>query len=467
MTLDDILALAAAGESETLELKRSTAAIRSGAQTLCAMLNHRGGRVLFGVEPDGRVVGQRVSDRTIEDLAAEIKQIDPPAFPTVDRVGVGPSASEVIVVTVSNAPSRPYTHRGIAYWRVGNTTQGLSREEYHRLLLERVHGEQRWENQLASGWTISDLDATEIVRTVEEAIRRGRLEEPATRDLGELLRGLGLVRDGNLVRAAVVLFGRPERLLGEYPQFLLRVARFAGVDKSEFRDNRQFTGHAFELLQSAERFLREHVPIAGRVVPGRFERIDEPVFPPIAVREALANAFCHRDYSLGGGSVGVALYDNRLEITSSGTLHFGLTPEALYLPHESLPWNPIIAGVFFRRGIIESWGRGTIKMVEAAEQAGLAKPVIEANGGHVVVRFQRRHFAISPLSGRALSERQRQVLDLLAGLSAGLALKDIRIGLGEGVPEWEVKNDLARLKELGLIRLEGRGRGSRWIVAND
>ena len=57
--------------------------------TLCAMLSHRGGRVLFGVEPGGRVVGQQVSDHTLEELARELGEIDPPVFPTVDRVAVG------------------------------------------------------------------------------------------------------------------------------------------------------------------------------------------------------------------------------------------------------------------------------------------------------------------------------------------------------------------------------------------
>ena len=77
--------------------------------------------------------------------------------------------------------------------------------------------------------------------------------------------------------------------------------------------------------------------------------MDESLYPPVAVREALANGFCHRDYSIGGASVGVALFDDRLEVTSSGTLHLGLTPEALFGPHESPPWNPIIAAVFYRR----------------------------------------------------------------------------------------------------------------------
>ena len=214
-------------------------------------------------------------------------------------------------------------YQGVAYRRVGNTTLALSSDEYNRMLFERMHSERRWENQPATGWSIDDLDVSEIRRTVAEAVRRGRLEDPGTQDPIEMLRGLGLYRDGILWRAAVVLFGKAERIEFEMPQCLLRVARFRGVDRSDFLDNRQFHGNAFALLANAERFLRETLPIAGRFESGRFDRIDEPLYPPLATRESLANALCHRDYSIGGGSVGVAVYDDRLEVTSSGTFISG------------------------------------------------------------------------------------------------------------------------------------------------
>jgi ATP-dependent DNA helicase RecG len=465
MTPEQIAALATAGESETLEFKRSTGERREAARTLCAMLNHQGGQVLFGIETDGRVVGQQVSDRTLEEVAQELREIDPPTFPTIDRVHLG-NGREVLVVSVSAGQNRPYSYRGQAYRRVGNTSQPLSRDEYNRMLLERVHGEQRWENQAATGWSVAYLDGAEVLRTIEEAIRRGRVEDPSTREPEEILRGFGLMKDGALLRAALVLFGRAERLAAEFSQCLLRVARFAGTDKTEFRDNRQFRGNAFELLLAAERFLREHVPVAGRVVPGRLERLDEPLYPPLAVREALANAFCHRDYAIGGGSVGVAIYDDRLEVTSSGTLHYGLTPEALFGPHESLPWNPLIAGVFYRRGIIEAWGRGTLKMAELALSAGLPRPEIEDAGGCVTVRFRPTRYLPPRRVARNLTERQRQILALLEANRGGLALREIRAGLGGTPAEWEVKDDLALLKQLELVRSWGHGRGAYWSLAN-
>jgi ATP-dependent DNA helicase RecG len=425
------------------------------------MLNHRGGRVLFGVEPDGRIVGQMVSDHTVEELAQEMSQIDPPAFPSIERVDAA-AGRQVLVVTVAQGPGRPYCYRGQAYMRVGNTTVELSGAEYQRMLLERLHAEKRWENEAATGWAVADLDANEITRTLEEAIRRGRADDPGTRDPMEVLRGFGLIREDQLLRAGVVLFGQNERLERAMPQCLLRVARFRGVDKTEFIDNRQFFGNAFELLLRAERFLRDNLPIAGRVEPSQFERIDEPLYPPVALREALANGLCHRDYSIGGGSVAVAIYDDRLEITSAGPLHFGLTAEALFQPHQSLPWNPLIAHVFYRRGIIEAWGRGTIKMAELSARAGLPRPEIEEIGGGVTVRFRPSRYVPPQRVARDVTERQQRVLTFLAERPTGAAVREIVEALGASGAPWTIREDLATLKTLGLAASSGWGRGARW-----
>lgn len=461
MTPAQLAELVQGGESETLEFKRSTGELRSGMQALTALLNHRGGRVLFGVEPDGRVVGQHVSDQTLRDIAAEVGQVEPPAFPAVERMPLG-DGREVLVLSVSQGAGAPYRHRGTAYKRVGSVNHTLSPDEFNRMLMERLHAERRWENEPAEGWAVAHLDGEEVVRTVEEAIRRGRVADPGTRDVAELLRGLGLMRDGALLRGAVALFGRETELEHRAPQCLLRVARFRGTDRTEFIDNRQFHGNVFSLLQRAERFLRESLPVAGRVMPGLFERVDDPLYPPLALREALANALCHRDYSIGGGSVAVAIYDDRLEVTSSGTLHFGLTPEALLQPHESLPWNPLVARVMYRRGVIEQWGRGTLKIVELMQQAGLDPPTIEDARGCVTVRFVPTRYVPPQRVAHDLTDRQRELLVLLEASRAGLALREMVAGLGGGFAEWEVKADLSFLKRLELVDSFGRGRGAYW-----
>lgn len=458
-TLDQIQMLVREGESEVLEFKLSTGSRRSAVQTICAMLNARGGRILFGVDNDGTIRGQDVGNNTVEELVQEIRELDPPVTPSVERIHVG-NGKQVLLVTVMQGPTRPYSIRGKSYKRVGRSTLEMLRDEYHRMLFERMHGDRRWENEPAEGWSIDDLDRAEITRTVNSAIERGRLTDPETREPNELLRGLGLVRDGVLLRAAAVLFGRDESIRPRLSQCLLRVAKFKGTDRAEFADNRQFHGNAFRLLDLAQRFLQANLPVAGRVVPGLFERKDDPLYPPAALREALANAFCHRDYSIGGGSVAIAIYDDRLEITSSGSLHFGLKAEQLFEPHESLPWNPFIAEVFYQRGIIERWGRGTILIAELTTRAGLPRPEIEEAGGCVVVRFRPSRHIPPTRVYTDLTESQRRLLSLF-DVGDPLALREILDSLDDA-PDWQVRRDLGVLRNLGLIVPKGHGRGAYW-----
>ncbi len=474
MTVERIARMVSAGESETLEFKTTTGTRREAVRTVCAMLNQQGGLVLFGITPEGRVVGQQVSERTIEEVSAELSRIDPPAFPAIERIPVK-EGLEVVAVTVVRGQAGPYMYRGNGTGGSATPPSRYTRASTAKCSSSACTASGAGENQPAEGWSVDELDAHEIRTTVEEAVRRGRIEDPGTREPGDLLRGLGLYRDGILWRAAVALFGTEERITFDMPQCLLRVARFRGIDRTEFVDNRQFHGNAFSLLKAAERFLRDSLPIAGHIEDGRIERIDEPLIPPLATREALANALCHRDYSIGGGSVGVAIYDDRLEVTPAGTLHFGLTPEKLFAPHESIPWNPLLADVFYRRGIIERWGRGTLKMAEVTIATGLPQPEIEDAGGCVTVRFRhpsasmhivaKERTAVADESNvqvQKLSEVQRSVLDLLDHTDHPLALREIHARLAGSLSLRQVKRVLGRLRELGFATSTGHGVSARW-----
>ena len=462
MNLQELTALCSQGESEQLEFKRTTGELSGGIRTVCAMLNGAmPGFVLFGVGDNGRVSGQNVSTETLENVANELRKIEPPAFPDIETVPVE-TGRTVIVLRVPGGTGL-FTYDGRPYHRVGPTTTRMPQQLYERRLLERFHSSDRWENRPAEHLAIADLDEKELLRTVEEAIRRQRLEDPGIRDPETLLVGLGLIEDGALLNAAAVLFGRPERLRARYPQCLLRMARFRGNDRTEFLDNRQEIGNAFDLFVRAQRFLRDYLPVAGRVQPGLFERVDEPLYPTEALREALANALCHRDYGLGGGAVDIGIYDDRLEITSSGPLPFGLTPEDLTRLHQSRPWNPLIAHAFYRRGIIESWGRGTLKMIELTRQAGLATPEFEGTRHDVTVRFRPTGYIAPTRVSRDLSMLQREVLEVLNRIGPA-PLGRIRTSLSQETPERTLQDNLQMLRRFELVDVAGTRRAARWML---
>jgi ATP-dependent DNA helicase RecG len=456
MTQQELSELVRAGESDRVEFKKTTGQLAEGVHTACAMLNGVGGFVLFGVTAGGRADGQDVSTKTLEDVHNELRKIEPAAFPDVERVEL-PSGRSVIVLRVPGGGG-PYTHDGRAYLRNGPTTVVMPQSIYERKLLERAHAANRWENLPAEGVTVADLHAEEVIRTVDEAVRRGRMDDPGTRDIRALLTGMKLLDGGRLLNAAVVLFGKASRVLPNYPQCLLKVARFRGVDKTEFLDNRQEYGHAFDLLIRAQRFLRDHLPIAGRVVPGIFERQDDPLYPPEALREAVANALCHRDYAAGGGSVRVA---------STGPLPFGQTPADLMRPHPSRPWNPLVANVFHRRGVIESWGRGVQKMSELTRKAGLVAPEIETGVGEVIVRFRPTRYVAPSRIGLDLSLLQQQILQTLAAYGP-CPLSRVLAVLPPGTNRRTVQDNLRMLVQFGLVDAPTkRGLGAVWRLKGE
>jgi ATP-dependent DNA helicase RecG len=447
-----------------VEFKKSTSQLRRAGETLCGFLNGTGGLVLIGVTSEGRVTGQTVADTTLRDVAALLDRFEPAAPIRMHRVPAEKAREVLILESPAAYDTRPFAFDGRPYQRVGTVTSVMPQERYQSLLLERAHTRSRWETDVAQGVGVDDLDQEEILRTVRLGIGAGRLPESTGSDLADILDRLQLRKDGKLLNAAVVLFGT--RLEQDYPQCHLRLARFRGIDKSAFLDNRQIHGHAFRLLDEAMSFMLRHLPIAGRFEPGRLERIDEPLFPVAALREAVINAICHRTYSHAGGAVSVAIYDDRLEIWSDGTLPFGLKPEDLKRKHDSRPRNPLIAGVFYRRGLIEQWGRGTEDIVALCVRAGHPEPEFGEQAGSVWVRFLPSGYIAPHRVAHDLTERQREILQVLSRHREA-PLRVIREGIARPAADRTIQDDLAHLRRLGLVDASGRGRGARYWLRRD
>jgi ATP-dependent DNA helicase RecG len=402
MDLADIKRLAARGESETLELKRSTAELRRAGETLCGFLNGSGGIVLIGVNPNGKVVGQQVSDTTLRDIVGLLKRFEPTAAIELERVHVGKGMEVVALRAPSSREHAPFTFDGRAYRRVGSTTSVMAQEEYQRLLLDRAHSRHRWENQPAYRVALADLDHEEILHTRQAAIEQRRISAGTNMDVGEILDRLGLRIDGEITQAAQMLYGT--RFLPDYPQGLLKLGRFRGTSiTGDILDNKQEHMHAFAMVREAIAWLDRILPLAAHFPKGSIFRQDRQPVPAEALREVILNAVMHRDYSQASSYVAIAVFDDRIEVRSVGSFPTGIRAEMLSGDHPSILRNPLIAGAFHRTGAVEVWGRGTNRVIDACRAQGVDPPQFSEQAGVVTVTFRA---AIGPRAAETPSRHQ-------------------------------------------------------------
>lgn len=462
MELTDLTRIVSTGESTEIEFKRSTAQLRSGMESICAMLNAVGrARILLGVSDSGELIGQQVSDKTLREIAQASRSIEPLVTIQTVTVPVGRDR-HVLVLDTTASGTGPFLYEGRGYVRIGTTTQRMAHSELRSAFSQSIQSDLPWDRWTASTWEPRHLDQDEISSTVRDAIAANRLAGILGERPEVILRRLELLTDAGVTRAAAILFGSeggPGFPMGE-----IRLARLRGVTKDEFLDNRQYKGHAFALLRHAERFLEEHVPIAGHFLESSMRRVDVPRYPRLALREAMVNALAHRDYSIDGGAVSVSMYDDRLEIWSTGLLPPALTPLQLRGVHESIPRNRLIAEVFYRRGLIERWGRGTNKIIDEAGRLSCPEPEFEEIAGSFVVRFRPARITERPSSGIDGGSRTERVVALLE-TSGPLLASEILKGLGDAITLRALQTDLRVLRESGRIVAEGKARATRYRMA--
>lgn len=433
-------------ESEVLEFKERWT--DRALEDLAAFSNHRGGSLLVGVTDCGEAIGFAGDDRELQRISNQV----------VDVLGLNPriqhrevQGREVLEITV-DPTVLPVSCRGRYLIRVGSVNREMSGEEIARRLLERSG--QTWD-ALVSPWRIEDADPEEVDRFVQLA--RHRLPYlRAGETVGRILENLDLAREGRLTHGGVVLFARnPQRL---FPLAQLRIARFAGgVISSE----RTFGGTLWAQLDGVLAYLREHLGVEYRVSPSgqgleSLQRTEVWPYPLEALREALLNSLMHRDYS-SLGDIQVKLQEDCVSLWNPGGLYGGLSIENLrQASHPSRPRNPLIAQAFYLAGLVERWGTGTTRMLEACHTAGLPEPQFAEDAGGFRVTFVQAHQA-ETTQIKGLSDRQRLVVQHLREHERA-QLGDL-VQLFSGVSNKTVQREVQKLVELGVVRAVGEKKG--------
>ncbi len=467
MNLAQLKTLVTIGESDTLEFKRSTGQIIPALKTLCAFLNGKGGTVLIGVTDDKKLIGQQVCDNTYQTIANEITKIEPAANISVIPVHINDD-KYIIALQTQQGLHAPYIYDGRPYQRVLSTTSQMSQHHYEQLLISRGQLNHSWEKYAAKNYLIDDLDRNMILGVVRKAVESKRLPEESLRqDISQLLEALQLYHDSSLINASVVLFGT--KFLPDYSQCQLKMARFKGTTRHEFLDSDLIYGNVFELLEKGTLFIKRHLPVAAKVIPDKLERVETPLIPFNATREALINALCHRDYSINGGSIGLGIYDDRMEIFNDGGLPQGVTIEKIKTGF-SKPRNHLIADILFRCNLIEKWGRGIQEIIRSCMAAGDPEPEFYTDQVEfkVIFKFPKTiNPVVQDLTAQRdqLTPRQRNIVEILSK-SGELNIKGIHQLLNEDITERTLRRDLVTLRSLGLVDMSGHTHAVVWGITS-
>ena len=452
-------------ESQTVEFKKTLAERKEILATISAFANTRGGRIYVGVEEDKdgsvrKVVGVKFKGREVENLGNEIKQnTDPVLYPSIEVEEI--KGKPVLVVEVGENPVKPVFARidktPVAYKRVGKTNQKIGAGELRRILSEGK--EFLWDSQACGEATLDDIDEEKVKWFLRKAKSERNFDVEPDTPTGEALEKIGLMRDGGLTNAGVLLFGRkPQKF---FLQAETRCARFKGDDVSKpFIDMKVIGGSIQEQIEDAEEFLLSHIKKAVWVEPGKIERTEKWEYPPETIREAIVNAICHRDYE-SSGNVQVRVFDSRVEIWNPGRLPEGITIELLKKQHISKPRNREIARLLFLIKYIEQWGSGTNKMITACIREGLPEPEFKEIGDDFCVVLTRSRVNELLENPELLNDRQRRVIEHLK------TKKTITSGEYKGIfkcSERTARMDLNRIVELGIVKKTGKSKNIRYSL---
>ena len=409
MQKSELLQLIANGENSGVEFKEDQERPERIAKEIVALANFNGGKLVLGVDDDGNIIG--IQRKDLEHWIMDVvfgRKVHPMILPFYEEVQVD-DHRRVAVITITQGITKPYVvrhnNREQIYIRVGSTSQHATREQQARLFA--LGGMLHAELLPVSGSGFSDLSRDRLEDYLIGIV--GDSETPSSDEAwGERLCGLGFLterEDGPPVCtiAGLVLFGRkPRRLLR---QAGARWMAFDGDDKTyQALDDSVadgplvalFRGRAgagrqmleeglIERLESAMRpFLSEEAKTIN--APMRRERRWQ--YPTDAVREAVVNAFAHRDWTRNE-EVEVVRYANRLAVTSPGALQNTMTVEKMIAGQRS-PRNPLIVEVLRDYAYVDARGMGVRnKIIPLTRQSSGREPDFDATEDHLQVTMWR------------------------------------------------------------------------------
>ena len=344
---------------------------------ICGYANAQGGKIYIGCDDSGNAIGTPNSHKLLEDIPNKIR----------DALGI------VVGVNLLNDKDKEYIEidvppypigiscKGIYYYRSGSTRQVLTGPALEAFLMRKRGA--TWDNLPLPAFSLEDVNDELLDRFKQWGIKKGRIDQSVLDEPKNILmEKLHLMNGSYLTNAAMLLFSKePEKWqLGAY----IKLGYFETDADLLYQD--EIHGSILEQIDKVVelvhlKYMKAKISYVG------MQRIERYFVPEEALREAILNAICHKQYQ-SGVPVQISIYEDRLYIANCGCLPENWTQENLMQKHASRPYNPNIAHVLYLAGFIESWGRGIEKICSSCEREGLPLPDYTINPGDIMILFK-------------------------------------------------------------------------------
>lgn len=427
-------------ENEFTEFKSTV--VSDICKEIVAFANTKGGSLYIGVADDGTILGIDNADKVTLQLNNMIRDsIKPDVTMFVSYEIQEIEWKQILAVTVQKGINRPYylgskgLKPGGVYVRNGSSSDPATDIAIRRMIKE------------------TDGDSFESMRSLEQSLTfEAATMQFAARNVpfdSTKMQTLGMISsDGIYTNVAL--------LLSDQCNSTIKAATFSGIDKSVFQDRREFAGSLF--IQMDELYAYLDMRNKTKATFKGLYRTDIRDYPEEALREALLNSLVHRDYSFGASTL-ISVYDDRIEFVSVGGLPAGIELDDIMLGL-SVCRNPKLAAVFYRLELIEAYGTGIPKIMNAYEGSGL-EPKIEVTPNAFKITLPNRNANSNAITANSDDSFEIRVLQFIK--SNGSAVRgDIDALLN--VSQATSSRILKKMLTDGLISIEGRGRKTRYIA---
>ena len=414
---------------------------------ICGFANAHGGKLIIGKNDNGEIVGIENHNKLLEEIPNKIQN----HLGIICDINLHEKEGKHYIEIVVKPYDIAISYQGKYHYRSGSTKQELKGNALNEFLLKKSG--RTWDDVVELRANLEDIDPEAIKAFKKAALQSKRLpfiEEE--NNISNILENLLLVEKESLKRAGILLFGKnPCRF---FINAFVKIGRF-GKSDDDLLFQEVIESNIFELADKTLEVLDRKFLISPVSYEG-LHRIENWEYPYKAVREAIINAIVHRNYT--GAPIQISVYEDKIIIWNEGKLPEGFTIENLKKQHSSKPYNPLIASVFFKGGLIEAWGRGTINIINECIDANLPEPKFASEFGGISVTLYKDKFTEENLSNQGLNERQIKAV-LFVKEKGKISNKEYQTEFG--VARRTATRDLNKLVEKNILKpSDVKGAGS-------